>query len=81
MEYKIRSDIFWNSTDLIGLYFEKAGKDWHLIDEKAQKVTRTLGMEFIVSTYGSNLTDDRIFYCFKIINKEKFLWGKLKYGY
>lgn len=80
MEYKIRSDIFWNSTDLIGLYFEKAGLNWHLIDKKAQKVTRTLGMEFIVSEYSLD-SEDHIFYRFKIINKEKFLWARLRYGY
>ena len=76
MEFRLKADLFWQSKELMNLYEAKAGNNWHLAEEKAQKVTRLLGMEFILSEYDEMTNKDTyndifdtyndIFYRFKI---------------
>jgi hypothetical protein len=82
MEFRIRSDHFWKSEDLLQLYYEKVGRDWHLIDKKAQKVTKMLGMQFVTAEYDNEYEPaSYISYRFETINKKKFIWARIKYGY
>jgi hypothetical protein len=77
MEYEILSSDFWNKLRIIYPIF----KNWHLQDARIQKITKTsLGLKFIETKFSDKIDKpyDSIFQ-FKILNKKKFLWAKLKY--
>ena len=77
MEYEILSSDFWNKLRIVYPIF----KNWHLQDARIQKISKSsLGLKFINTKFSDKIDKpyDTIF-LFKIINKEKFLWAKLKY--
>lgn len=72
---EIQSDIFWSFAKIV----YPVEKDWHLVDARIQRITKdTLGLKFIKTIWMAN-TDDTAF-IFEIINYDKYLWAKLKYG-
>ena len=77
MEYKIRSSIFWKN--LKGVYDH--ADDWHLADKKIQSITKkNFGLIYIDTVFDDDI--DHPYgseFLFKIVNKEKFLWSRLKY--
>jgi hypothetical protein len=78
MEYRIDSSIFWNK--LYSIYNQ--GHDWHLKDEDIQLITKEkLGLIFIVTCFSEEIDRpyDSVF-IFQIVNQDKFLWAKIKYG-
>jgi hypothetical protein len=78
MEYRIDSSIFWNK--LYSIY--NKGHDWHLKDEDIQYITKEkLGLIFIVTCFNEEIDRpyDSVF-VFEIVDKEKLLWAKIKYG-
>lgn len=78
MEYKINSSKFW--INLKTVYNHKT--DWHLADKKIQKITKEkLGLKFIETCYSDEIDRpyDSIF-LFEIVDQDKFLWAKIKYG-
>lgn len=83
MEFEITSDQFWDNQELISLYDNVLGNYWALLDEPAQQVTKQLGMEFIHCDFSEivNHVSKNTIYKFKVVNKQKFLWARIKYGY
>lgn len=78
MEYKIKSSIFWKNLKNVYDHSD----NWHLAEKKIQKITqKELGLTFIETCYSDEIDRpyDSIF-IFQIINQDKFLWAKLKYG-
>jgi hypothetical protein len=78
MEYKIKSSTFW--TNIKNVY--NHSDDWHLAEKKIQKITqKELGLKFIETFYSDELDRpyDSIF-LFEVVDQNKFLWAKLKYG-
>ena len=78
MEYEISSSKFWISVK--NVYNHNA--NWHLADKRIQKITEEkLGLKFIETCYSDEIDRpyDSIF-IFQIVNQDKFLWAKLKYG-
>ena len=78
MEYKIKSSTFWKN--LKGIY--NHGLDWHLSDKKIQALSKAkLGLKYLDTVFNDDIDHpyDSEF-LFEIVNKEKFLWAKLKYG-
>jgi hypothetical protein len=78
MEYKINSSKFW--INLKTVYNHNA--NWHLADKKIQKITKEkLGLKFIETCYSDEIDRpyDSIF-LFEIVDQDKFLWAKIKYG-
>ena len=76
-EYRIESNIFWKN--LSGIYDHTL--DWHLSDSHIQKITeKNLGLRYINTTYGEKTWDVSSYFIFKIANKERLLWAKIKYG-
>ena len=78
MEYRIDSSIFWSK--LYNIYNE--GNDWHLKDEDIQCITKEkLGLIFMFTCFSEqiDLPYDSVF-VFEIVNQDKLLWAKIKYG-
>jgi len=72
---EIQSDIFWSFAKIV----YPVEKDWHLVDARIQRITKdALGLKFIKTIWMAN-TEDTAF-IFEIINYDKYLWAKLKYG-
>jgi hypothetical protein len=78
MEYEISSSKFW--TNLKNVYDHS--DNWHLAEKKIQKITqKELGLTFIETFYSDELDRpyDSIF-LFEVVDQNKFLWAKIKYG-
>jgi hypothetical protein len=78
MEYRISSSTFWNK--LYSIY--NLDHDWHLKDGDVQHITKEkLGLIFIVTCFSEEIDRpyDSVF-VFQIVNQDKFLWAKIKYG-
>ena len=78
MEYKIPSSKFWRATD--GAY--NHGLDWHLSDEKIQSLTKKkLGLKYLDTVYDDDISSPYSSeFLFEIVDQDKLLWAKLKYG-
>jgi hypothetical protein len=78
MEYKIPSSKFWRATD--GVY--NHGLDWHLSDEKIQSLTKKkLGLKYLNTVYDADVSSPYSSeFLFEIVDQDKLLWAKLKYG-
>ena len=78
MEYRIETNIFWKS--IAGIYNQ--GLDWHLADEKIQKITKkNLGLKYIATIYDNEIDKPYdAFFAFEIVDPDKLIWAKLKYG-
>ena len=78
MEYRIETNIFWRS--IAGIYNQ--GLDWHLADEKIQKITKkNLGLKYIATVYDNEIDKPYdAFFTFEIVDPDKLIWAKLKYG-
>lgn len=77
MEYKINSNDFWAKLRSVYPIF----KNWHLKDERIQKISKSfLGLKFIETEFTDEIDKpyDTAFR-FKVINRQTFLWAKLKY--
>ena len=82
MEFEMTSDEFWDNKELIDFHHNAIGsQSWSLRDKKIKKIHKELGIEFINFDFrkNSNHVGSSTFYKFKILNKEKFLWAKIKY--
>ena len=78
MEYKIKSSTFWKNLKVI----YNQGLDWHLSDKKIQALSKEkLGLKYLDTVFNDDIDHpyDSEF-LFEIVNKEKLLWAKLKYG-
>jgi hypothetical protein len=78
MEFEITSDEFW--FKLKGVY--PVHENWHIEDKRIQDISkRELGLRYIETIYTDKI--DRPYssiFKFKIVNKQNFLWAKMKYG-
>ena len=77
MEYKIKSSVFWRNLDIYNF-----GDDWHLADKDIQSVTKEkLGLIYITTCFNEpiDFPYDSVF-LFEIVDQQKLLWAKLKYG-
>ena len=74
---EIESGVFWQ--------FAKKNypieQNWHLLDNRIQKITKNLlGLEFIQAIFSNHNYFECTVFQFKIINKKKYLWAKIKHG-
>ena len=78
MEYKIKSSTFWKN--LKGIY--NHGLDWHLADKKIQSISKEkLGLKYLDTVYDDDISSPYSSeFLFKIVDQDKLLWAKLKYG-
>lgn len=78
MKYEIEANTFWRS--ITGIY--NHGLDWHLADEKIQKISKkNLGLRYIETTQSEEIDKPYDFiFVFEVVNHDKLLWAKLKYG-
>ena len=75
MEYKISSSKFWHRTNDVYDF----GLDWHLSDEKIQVLTKKkLGLKYLDTVFNSSPYVSE--FLFEIVDQDKLLWAKLKYG-
>ena len=77
MEYEVESSVFWKNMDI----YDHA-LDWHLGDERIQKITKKkLGIKYIDTIFSQEINHPyHSKFLFKILDKKKFLWAKIKYG-
>ena len=78
MEFKIKSSTFWKNLKEIYNY----GHNWHLADKKIQSISKKkLGLKYIDTVFNEDINhpDDSEF-VFEIVDQEKLLWARLKYG-
>ena len=76
--YDIETGVFWSFATKI----YPMEQDWHLLDHRIQKITiNLLGLEYIETQFDSDLNSQKCFFKFRITNKKKFLWARLKYGF
>lgn len=78
MEYKIPSSKFWRATDAVYNH----GFDWHLSDKKIQALTKKkLGLKYLDTVYDNDISSPYASeFLFEIVDQDKLLWAKLKYG-
>jgi hypothetical protein len=78
MEYKIPSSKFWHKTNDVYDF----GLDWHLSDKKIQVLTKkNLGLKYLDTIFDNDISSPYASqFVFEVVNKEKFLWAKIKYG-
>jgi hypothetical protein len=78
MEYKIPSSKFWHTTKSVYNH----GLDWHLSDEKIQSLTKKkLGLKYLDTVYDDDISSPYSSeFLFEIVDQDKLLWAKLKYG-
>ncbi len=77
MKYEIPSSVFWKN---LKEEYDISG-DWHLADKRIQSVTKKkLGLKYLDTDFIdlSNVYDT--YFIFEVVNYEKFLWARLKYG-
>jgi hypothetical protein len=78
MEYKISSSKFWHRTNDVYDF----GLDWHLSDEKIQVLTKkNLGLKYLDTVFNNDISSPYVSeFLFEIVDQDKLLWAKLKYG-
>jgi hypothetical protein len=78
MEYKIKSSTFWKNLKKI----YNRGLDWHLADKKIQAISKEkLGLKYLDTVYDDDISSPYSSeFLFEIVDQDKLLWAKLKYG-
>jgi len=74
-EALIDTDVFWSYAKVV--YPMEA--NWHLLDHRIQKITKKeIGLEFIETAFKPESQD--IEFRFKIVDRKKYAFAKIKYG-
>lgn len=78
MKYEIVSSVFWKNLSSEYNY----GQNWHLADKKIQKITKNkLGLKYVDTVFSSeNITPYTSIFIFEVVDQEKLIWARLKYG-
>jgi len=76
--YKIPSSKFWSKINDV----YNQGLDWHLSDQKIQVLTKKkLGLKYLDTVYDGDISSPYSSeFLFEIVDPDKLLWAKLKYG-